>query len=74
MELLLAWDEDKPYRYYSTTVLIYLNLHRKLDDFFLGVLEGASKHFQSEVKILGRKERGKLVVTIHVKEPEMAAV
>ncbi len=47
---------------------------RKLDDFFLGVLEGASKHFQSEVKILGRKERGKLVVTIHVKEPEMAAV
>jgi hypothetical protein len=47
---------------------------RKLNDFFLGVLEGASKHFHSEVKILGRKERGKLVVTIHVKEPEMAPV
>jgi methyl-accepting chemotaxis protein len=47
---------------------------RKLDDFFLGMLEGASKHFQSEVKILGRKERGKLIVTIHVKEPEMAPV
>jgi methyl-accepting chemotaxis protein len=47
---------------------------RKLDDFFLGMLEGASKHFRSEVKILGRKQRGKLVVTIHTKEPEMATV
>jgi methyl-accepting chemotaxis protein len=47
---------------------------RKLNDFFLGMLEGASKHFQSEVKILGRKDRGKLVVTIHAKEPEMATV
>jgi hypothetical protein len=47
---------------------------RKLNDFFLGMLEGASKHFQSEVKILGRKERGKLVVTVRAKEPEMATV
>jgi hypothetical protein len=47
---------------------------RKMNDFFLGMLEGASKHFQSEVKILGRKARGKLVVTIHAKEPEMAPV
>lgn len=47
---------------------------RNLNDFFLGMLEGASKHFQSEVKILGRKERGRLVVTINVKEREMVTV
>jgi hypothetical protein len=47
---------------------------RNLNDFFLGMLEGASKHFQSEVKILGRKERGKLIVTINVKEREMVTV
>jgi len=47
---------------------------RKLDDFFLGMLEGAVKHFGSEVKILGRKERGRLTVTITVKEQELAAV
>jgi hypothetical protein len=47
---------------------------RNLNDFFLGMLEGATKHFQTEVKILGRKGRGKLIVTINVKEPEMAAV
>jgi hypothetical protein len=47
---------------------------RKLDDFFLGMLEGAVKHFGSEVKILGRKERGRLTVTITVKEQELAPV
>jgi hypothetical protein len=47
---------------------------RKLDDFFLGMLEGAVKHFGSEVKILGRKERGRLTVTINVKEPEAIPV
>jgi hypothetical protein len=45
---------------------------RNQNDFFLGMLEGAVKHFGDEVKILGRKERGKLLVTINVKEPEMA--
>ena len=47
---------------------------RNLNDFFLGMLEGATKHFQTEVKILGRKERGKLIVTISIKEPEMIMV
>ncbi len=47
---------------------------RNLNDFFLGMLEGASKYFQSEVKILGRKERGRLVVTINVKKREMITV
>lgn len=47
---------------------------RNLNDFFLGMLEGAVKYFQTDVKILGRQERGKLIVTINVKEPEMAAV
>lgn len=47
---------------------------RKMDDFFLGMLEGAVKHFQSEASIVGRKVRGKLMVTISVKEPEMAPV
>jgi hypothetical protein len=47
---------------------------RNLNDFFLGMLEGAVKHFQTEAKILGRKARGKLIVTISVKEPEMVAV
>jgi hypothetical protein len=32
------------------------------------------KHFGAEVTILGRKERGRLSVTITVKEPEMATV
>ena len=47
---------------------------RKLDDFFLGMLEGATKHFQNDVKILGRKQRGKLIVSIRVKESETVAV
>lgn len=47
---------------------------RNQNDFFLGMLEGAVKHFGNEVKILGRKERGKLLVTISIKEPEMATV
>lgn len=47
---------------------------RKLDEFFLGMLEGAVKHYGSEVKILGRKERGRLTVTITVEEREMATV
>ncbi len=53
---------------------IRLSTGRDTNDFFLGMLEGAVKHFQTEVKILGRKERGKMVVTINVKEPEMVAV
>jgi hypothetical protein len=47
---------------------------RKLDEFFLGMLEGAVRHFGAEVTILGRKEKGRLNVTINVKEQEMAAV
>ncbi len=47
---------------------------RNLNDFFLGMLEGAAKYFQSDVKILGRKERGRLIVTISIREPEMARV
>jgi len=47
---------------------------RKLDDFFLGMLEGAVKHFGAEVTILGRKERGRLTVTVTVKETELAGV
>jgi hypothetical protein len=45
---------------------------RNLNDFFLGMLEGAVKHFKSEVVILGRKQRGKLIVTVQVKQPKMA--
>jgi len=45
---------------------------RNLNDFFLGMLEGAVKYFQTDVKILGRKKRGKLVVTVSIREPEMA--
>ena len=47
---------------------------RNSSDFFLGMLEGAVKYFQTDVKILGRKERGKLIVTISIKEPEMVMV
>jgi len=47
---------------------------RNLNDFFLGMLEGAVKHFQTDAKILGRKEHGKLVVTISTKQPEMVTV
>ena len=53
---------------------IRLSTDRDTNDFFLGMLEGAVKHFQTNVKILGRKERGKMIVTINIKEPEMAAV
>ena len=45
--------------------------NRNLGDFFLGMLEGAAKYFETSVKIIGRKERGKLVATITVKQPEM---
>ena len=47
---------------------------RNLNDFFLGMLEGAVKHFQTDAKILGKKEHGKLVVTISTKQPEMVMV
>jgi hypothetical protein len=47
---------------------------RNLNDFFLGMLEGAVKHFQTDAKILGRKEHGKLVVTISTKQPETVMV
>jgi hypothetical protein len=47
---------------------------RNLNDFFLGMLEGAVKHFQSDVKILGRKEHGKLFVSITTKQPETVMV
>lgn len=45
--------------------------NRDLNDFFLGMLEGAAKYFEATVKITGRKERGKLVATISIKKPEM---
>jgi hypothetical protein len=48
--------------------------NRELHDFFLGMLEGAAKHFETSVKIIGRKERGKLVATITIKQPEMMPV
>jgi hypothetical protein len=47
---------------------------KNLNDFFLGMLEGAVKHFQTDAKILGRKEHGKLIVTITSKQPEMVMV
>ncbi len=46
--------------------------NRNLTDFFLGMLEGAAKHFETSVQIIGRKERGKLVASITTKQPEMA--
>ena len=45
--------------------------NRNLHDFFLGMLEGAAKHFETSVKIIGRKERGKLVASITIKQPEL---
>jgi len=45
--------------------------NRNLHDFFLGMLEGAAKYFETSVKIVGRKEKGKLVALITVKQPEM---
>ena len=47
---------------------------RNLNDFFLGMLEGAVKHFQTDAKILGRKEHGKLIVTITTSQPETVMV
>jgi len=46
------------------------NSDRKLYDFFLGMLEGATKYYRTDVKILGRRERGKLIITITTKELE----
>jgi hypothetical protein len=48
--------------------------NRNLGDFFLGMLEEAAKYFETSVKIIGRKERGKLVASITVKQPEMMPV
>jgi hypothetical protein len=48
--------------------------NRELHDFFLGMLEGAAKHFETSIKIIGRKEKGKLVATITIKQPEMMMV
>ncbi len=48
--------------------------NRNLNDFFLGMLEGAAKYFETTVKIIGRKERGKLVASITIKQPEMMPV
>jgi hypothetical protein len=47
---------------------------RHLNDFFLGMLEGAAKHFKTDVKILGRKEKGKLIVSVNAKQPEAVMV
>jgi hypothetical protein len=47
---------------------------RCFNDFFLGMLEGATKHFKTGVKILGRKEKGKLIVTITTKHTEAVLV
>jgi hypothetical protein len=46
--------------------------NRNLHDFFLGMLEGAAKYFETSVKIEARKERGKLTATI--KQPEIVPV
>jgi hypothetical protein len=35
------------------------------------MLEGAAKYFETSVKIIGRKERGKLVASISMKKPEL---
>jgi hypothetical protein len=48
--------------------------NRNLNDFFLGMLEGAAKYFETSVKIIARKEKGKLVATITIKQPEMMPV
>lgn len=48
--------------------------NRNLNDFFLGMLEGAAKYFETTVKIVGRKEKGKLVTTISIRQPEMVLV
>jgi hypothetical protein len=45
--------------------------NRNLNDFFLGMLEKAAKYFDTSVKIIGRKERGKLVASITIEQPEM---
>ncbi len=48
--------------------------NRNLSDFFLGMLEGAAKYFETSVKIIARKEKEKLVATITIKQPEMMPV
>jgi len=47
---------------------------RHLNDFFLGMLEGATKHFKTDEKILGRKEKRKYIVTITTKQHEAVMV
>jgi len=54
-------------------LVIKYTSNRNLNDFFLGMLEGAAKHFETNVEIIGRKERGKLVARITVKHPDMIA-
>jgi hypothetical protein len=48
--------------------------NRNLSDFFLGMLEGASEYFETSGKITARKEKGKLVATVTIKQPEMVLV
>jgi hypothetical protein len=48
--------------------------NRNLNDFFLGMLEGAAKYFETSVKIIARKEKGKLAASITIKQPEMMPV
>jgi hypothetical protein len=46
--------------------------NRNLNDFFLGMLEGAAEHFETDVQMATRKERGELVVRITARQPDMA--
>lgn len=62
LELKRASDNNFQIRYTS---------NRNLGDFFLGMLEGAAKYFGASVKIIGRKERGKLIAVVSIKQPEM---
>lgn len=48
--------------------------NRNLNDFLLGMLEGAAKYFETSVKIMGRKEKGKLIAKLTIKHPEMTPV
>jgi hypothetical protein len=43
---------------------------RHWNDFFMGMLEGAVKHFKTDMRILGTKEKGKYIVTITTRKPE----
>lgn len=47
---------------------------RHWNDFFMGMLEGAVKHFKTDMRILGTREKGKYIVTITTKQREAVMV